>query len=101
MATTQGSRQRVARPVIIRVPARRSDGCPAGPVLHWSLGAPLAQMDRAVVPNSMLGWVIMPIGIIITLWVLFKKIKSKSFEHYLLLAISWTLIAIIFDYRSE
>ena len=47
MATAQGSRQPVARPVIIRVPARSSDGCPAGPVLHWSLGAPLAQMDRA------------------------------------------------------
>jgi len=29
---------------------------------------------------------------------LIKKIKGDSFKYYLLLAISWTLIAIIFDY---
>ena len=40
----------------------------------------------------------MPIGTALTLWVLFKKVKSKSFQHYLLLAAVWTLIAIVFDY---
>jgi hypothetical protein len=51
-----------------------------------------------VVPPDMIGWVILPIGIIFTLWVLFKKIKSDSFIYYLYLAIAWTLIAIVFDY---
>lgn len=40
----------------------------------------------------------MPIGIIITLWVLSKKIKSNSFEYYIKLGLSWTLIAIVLDY---
>lgn len=40
----------------------------------------------------------MPVGIIITLWVLLKKVKSNSFQYYLLLAFIWTLIAILFDY---
>ena len=46
----------------------------------------------------MIGWVILPIGIVITLWVLLKKIKGISFNYYLQLAIVWTLIAIVLDY---
>lgn len=46
----------------------------------------------------MIGFVIMPIGIVVTLWVLLKKIKSKSFKYYLLLSVFWTLIAIVCDY---
>lgn len=64
----------------------------------WLIGYLLGIMLFAFVPHSMIGWIIMPIGIAITLWVLLRKIKSESFQHYLLLAISWTLIAIIFDY---
>jgi len=64
----------------------------------WLIGYILGIVLFFVVPPSILGWVIMPIGIIITLWVLFKKISSNSLKYYLLLSISWTLIAIIFDY---
>jgi hypothetical protein len=51
-----------------------------------------------VVPPALLGWTIMPFGVAITLWVLFKKIKSETLSYYLKLAVVWTLIAIIFDY---
>ena len=51
-----------------------------------------------IVPPSMIGWIIMPIGTVITLWVLLKKVKGNNFQHYLLLSVVWTLIAIIFDY---
>lgn len=51
-----------------------------------------------IVPQSMIGWFVMPIGIVITILVLFKKIKSNSFEYYLGLAFIWALIAIILDY---
>jgi len=64
----------------------------------WLVGYFLGIIFFAVVPSSIIGWVIMPIGIVITLWVLFKKIKSQSFRYYFLLAVVWTLIAIIFDY---
>jgi hypothetical protein len=50
------------------------------------------------VPQGVLGWVIMPAGIAVTLWVLVKKIKSKKFWYYLKLAAIWTLIAVVFDY---
>lgn len=66
--------------------------------LLWLIGYVLGIILFMVVPPSILDWVITPIGIVIALWVLLKKIKSKNFQHYLLLAITWTLIAIVFDY---
>jgi hypothetical protein len=64
----------------------------------WLIGYLLGMILFFVVPSDMIGWVIMPIGIIITLWVLFKKIKGDSLHYYLYLAIVWTLTAIVFDY---
>jgi len=64
----------------------------------WFIGYALGIMLFAVVPLSVVGWIIMPIGTIITIWVLVKKVKADSFQYYALLAIIWTLIAIIFDY---
>ncbi len=64
----------------------------------WLVGYGLGIILFTVVPPNLLGWVIMPIGIIITLWVLFKKITADSLKYYAVIAIIWTLIAIIFDY---
>ncbi|MFH1145480.1 MAG: hypothetical protein V1707_00760 [bacterium] len=64
----------------------------------WLIGYALGMILFSIVPLSMIGWIITPIGIVITLWVLFKKIKSDSFRYYLLLAVVWALIAIVFDY---
>ncbi len=64
----------------------------------WLIGYLLGMILFFVVPQDMIGWVILPIGIIITLWVLLKKIKGDSFNYYLYMAIAWTLIAIVFDY---
>lgn len=64
----------------------------------WLIGYALGMMLFAVVPISMIGWIIMPIGTIITLWILLKKIKASSFRHYALLAVVWVLIAVVFDY---
>jgi uncharacterized membrane protein len=64
----------------------------------WLIGYILGFILFFIVPPSFIGWVIAPIGIIITLLVLFKKIKSKDIKHYFVLAIAWTLIAIVLDY---
>ena len=64
----------------------------------WLIGYILGIVLFPIVPASILGWIIMPIGIIITLWVLFKKVRGESFGYYLILAAVWTLIAITFDY---
>jgi hypothetical protein len=64
----------------------------------WVIGYVLGIVLFLVVPVSVIGWIIMPIGTIITLWVLYKKIKSKSLQYYFILAAVWTLIAIVLDY---
>lgn len=64
----------------------------------WLVGYVLGMMLFAFVPISTIGWIIMPIGTIITLWVLFKKIRADSFRYYISLAVVWVFIAIAFDY---
>lgn len=63
--------------------------------LLWLIGYILGFIFFAIVPPALIGWVIMPIGTLITLWVLFKKIKTTNF---LLLSITWTIIAVVLDY---
>ena len=64
----------------------------------WLIGYILGILLFAVVPHTLIGWVIMPFGILITFWVLLKKVKADSFRYYVLLAGIWTLIAIVCDY---
>jgi hypothetical protein len=64
----------------------------------WLIGYALGFIFFAFVSSNLIGWVIMPIGILITLWILLKKVNGKSWRYFLGLAIIWTLIAIIFDY---
>jgi hypothetical protein len=63
----------------------------------WLIGYILGMIFFTFVLTSMIGWFIMPIGVIITLWALLKKVKGGSFQYFLQLAILWTLIAVILD----
>lgn len=66
--------------------------------LLWLIGYVLGIALFPFVPAASIGWIITPFGILITLWVLFRKVKSVSFRYYLTLAIVWTLLAIVLDY---
>lgn len=64
----------------------------------WLIGYILGFVFFAFVPANYIGWLITPIGIIITLCVLFKKIKRDSFTCYIGLGVIWAVMAIILDY---
>ena len=64
----------------------------------WLIGYILGFVFFALVPKEQIGWYVMPLGVIITLWVLAKKIKRESFGCYIGLGIIWALLAIILDY---
>ena len=64
----------------------------------WLIGYVLGFVFFAFVPISMIGWVIMPIGIIITLWVLVKKVHGDSLQYYLRVGVAWAIVAIVCDY---
>lgn len=64
----------------------------------WLIGYLLGIVLFFAVPPALLGWVIMPFGIVVTLWVLLKKIKVTRLADYLNLAFTWTFIAVVCDY---
>lgn len=64
----------------------------------WLFGYILSFIFFAFIPKHLLGWAIMPFGIVAILWVLIRKIARKVFTCYIGLAIFWTIIAVIFDY---
>ena len=64
----------------------------------WLIGYLLGILLFFLLPPSLIGWAITPVGIIITLWILLKRVKSNSFWYYGTLALVWTVIAIGCDY---
>jgi hypothetical protein len=64
----------------------------------WLIGYALGILLFTIVPPSLIGWTIMPIGIVVALWILVKKVQGNSFTYFLLLALVWVLIAIVCDY---
>ena len=64
----------------------------------WLIGYLLGILFFMFVPVAMIGWFITPIGIAITLWVLFKKITSDKLEYFLKLGFAWVVMAIVLDY---
>ena len=51
-----------------------------------------------VLPTTVIGWSIMPAGVLITLWVLLTRIKYRSVWQYAILSLFWTALAIGLDY---
>ena len=64
----------------------------------WFIGYVLGIILFLLLPARLIGWAIMPIGVIITFWVLLRKVEDDSLRYYLILAIVWTAIAVVFDY---
>ncbi len=67
-------------------------------VALWLVGYVLGIVLIGVVGTSLVGWLILPIGVAITCWVLVSKVRSDGIARYALLGVVWTLIAIVFDY---
>jgi hypothetical protein len=64
----------------------------------WLFGYLLGFLFFAFVPTTIIGWVIMPFGIIVTLGVLLRYIHGTSLKYYLALGAAWTILAIVLDY---
>lgn len=68
----------------------------------WLIGYLLGIALFFLVPPSLLGWAIMPIGFVITMFVSMKKIGDDkgrdSIGYFLIIAFVWTLMAAVLDY---
>jgi hypothetical protein len=67
-------------------------------IILWLIGYALGFILFAFVPMSLIGWIIMPIGTVLTIWVALKKVKGPTLQYYLSLAVVWVAIAVVCDY---
>jgi len=64
----------------------------------WLIGYVLGFVLFFFVPPPAIGWIIMPVAFIITLLVLFKKVKGETLHHYIIIAFVWAFLAILLDF---
>ncbi|MFH2063338.1 MAG: hypothetical protein ABIJ46_04265 [bacterium] len=64
----------------------------------WLVGYILGFVFFALVPLTALGWVIMPFGVAVTLWVLLRKVRRGPFGRYVWIGLTWTVLAAALDY---
>lgn len=53
--------------------------------LLWLFGYLLGVILFFIIPKPMIGWTLIPITTVVTLWVLIKKIQCVSVSYYLLI----------------
>lgn len=64
----------------------------------WLIGYVLGFVFYAFVPPALIGWYVMPLGILITVAVLWKRVSLSSAHEALVVGIWWSIIAIVADY---
>jgi hypothetical protein len=64
----------------------------------WLFGYILGIVFFMFVSKEQIGWFILPLGVLFTLWVLIKKIKREEFMCYIGLGLIWTIMVIALDY---
>ena len=67
-------------------------------IVLWAIGYALGFAFYFALPPSLIGWAILPIGTVITIWVLFARVNGEGLRYYAGLAVAWTVIAVVFDY---
>ena len=64
----------------------------------WVIGYILGIVLFVTIPPALIGWVIMPFGVLIIVSVLVTRVRTYSLRDYMVLAIAWTAIAVVADY---
>lgn len=67
-------------------------------LILWFVGYVLGVVFFMVIPVWLIGWIITPIGVVVTFWVLLKKVPGVSMQDYALIGLTWLIIAVICDY---
>lgn len=66
--------------------------------LLWLFGYILGIVFFMLVPAEAIGYYVLPIGVIATIWVLLEKIERESFTCYAMVGVFWAIIAVLLDY---
>ena len=66
----------------------------------WLFGYILGIVFYALVPPAWIGWFVMPIGTLATIFVLWKWARIPSVSQGINVGVVWTVIAVICDYLA-
>lgn len=64
----------------------------------WLFGYLLGFVFYGFVPPAIIGWYVMPIGVIVTCIVLWRFSELDTFADGVWLGLAWAAIAVVFDY---
>ncbi len=64
----------------------------------WLIGYIMGFAAYFLVPENLIGWVLMPFAALLTIWILLKVIKRPELMCYFGLGLVWTLIAVVLDF---
>lgn len=69
-------------------------------VALWAIGYAIGMALFAFIPTAMIGWIVLPIMVPVTVYVSIWRLKTvaKSISYILIVAATWTSIAVAFDY---
>ncbi len=67
-------------------------------VALWLAGYVLGILFFMIAPPGLIGWLIMPIGVVLTLWVIWTKFRQDLSTQAVWIGFIWMLLAIILDY---
>ena len=67
-------------------------------VLVWLFGYVLGIVLFFLVPSAFIGLAIAPFAILFTLWVLLKRVKADAAGQFVVIALVWTVLAVLLDY---
>lgn len=67
-------------------------------VLLWLIGYALGVVLVFIVAPRLVGWIILPIGVALTWWVLVHKVRGERVSDYAQIGVAWGAMAILFDY---
>jgi hypothetical protein len=66
--------------------------------LLWLFGYALGIVLIPIAGPSAVGWVILPIGVAATWWVIMRKIPGERTAYFALIGVTWMLMAAALDY---
>ena len=64
----------------------------------WLIGYILGFVFFALVPPSVIGWWVMPLGIAATCLVLWRRVRVSELREAVIVGLGWSVIAILGDY---
>jgi hypothetical protein len=67
-------------------------------VAVWFFGYVFGIVLFFALPTALIGWTILPAGLVFAVWVLMTRVDENRLARYAVVALVWTVIAVVCDY---